>query len=135
MIRNNFQETRNEAQVIRNNLQVNRDEAQALRNNSQAHKNKASVHRDHDKTKTMDNTALDKINNKIGLINRIDNILSNVNMKLSNNVKSTYEAIHELEDEMYDDDPWSRLVELNRIKDILDDALNVISYEIYEKVE
>ena len=42
--------------------------------------------------------------------------------------------MHELQDEIYND-PWSRLVELNKIKDILDDALNVIRYEIHEKIE
>ena len=36
----------------------------------------------------------------------------------------------ELQDEIYND-PWLRLVELNKIKDILDDALNVVSKEIY----
>ena len=75
---------------------------------------------------------MDKINNKIDLINKIDKILSEVNMKLTNNVKSIYEAMHELQDEIYND-PWLRLVELNKIKDILDDALNVVSKEIYGK--
>ena len=36
----------------------------------------------------------------------------------------------ELQDEIYND-PWLRLVELNQIEDILDDALNVVSREIY----
>ena len=36
----------------------------------------------------------------------------------------------ELQDEIYND-PWLRLVELNKIEDILDDALNVVSKEIY----
>ena len=40
--------------------------------------------------------------------------------------------MHELQDEI-DNDPWLRLVELNKIKDILDDALNVVSKEIYGK--
>ena len=40
--------------------------------------------------------------------------------------------MHELQDEIYND-PWLRLVELNKIKDILDDALNVVSKEIYGK--
>ena len=40
--------------------------------------------------------------------------------------------MHELQDEIYDD-PWLRLVELNKINDILDDALNVVSKEIYGK--
>ena len=43
-----------------------------------------------------------------------------------------YEAVHELQDEIYDD-PWLRLVELNKIDTILDDALNVVWYEIYGK--
>ena len=41
--------------------------------------------------------------------------------------------MHELQDEIYND-PWLRLVELNKIKDILDDALNVVSKEIYGKI-
>ena len=36
----------------------------------------------------------------------------------------------ELQDEIYND-PWLKLVELNNIKDISDDALNVVSKEIY----
>ena len=40
--------------------------------------------------------------------------------------------MHELQNEIYND-PWLRLVELNKIKDILDDALNVVSKEIYGK--
>ena len=40
--------------------------------------------------------------------------------------------MHELQNEIYDD-PWLRLVELNKIDTILDDALNVVWYEIYGK--
>ena len=40
--------------------------------------------------------------------------------------------MHELEDEIYDDS-WLWLVELDKRKDILDDALNVVSKEIYGK--
>ena len=42
--------------------------------------------------------------------------------------------MHELQDEIYNNF-WLRLVKLNKIKDILDDALNVLWYEIYEKIE
>ena len=38
--------------------------------------------------------------------------------------------MYELQDEIYND-PWLRLVELNKIKHILDDELNVVSKEIY----
>ena len=40
--------------------------------------------------------------------------------------------MYELQDEIYND-PWLRLVELNKIKHILDDELNVVSKEIYGK--
>ena len=40
--------------------------------------------------------------------------------------------MYELQDETYND-PWLRLVELNKIKDILNDALDVVSNEIYGK--
>ena len=45
---------------------------------------------------------------------------------------SIHEAMHESEGEIYDDS-WLRLVELHKIKDILDDALNFVSKEIYGK--
>ena len=38
-----------------------------------------------------------------------------------------------LQDEIYSDDSWLRLVELSNIDTILDDALNVVWYEIYGK--
>ena len=40
----------------------------------------------------------------------------------------------ELQDEIQND-PWLRLVELNKIEDILNHALNVVSKEIYGKNE
>ena len=40
--------------------------------------------------------------------------------------------MHELQDEIYND-TWLRLIELNKIDTILDDALNVVWYEIYGK--
>ena len=38
-----------------------------------------------------------------------------------------------LKDEIYSDNSWLRLVKLNNIYVILDDAINVIVYEIYKK--
>ena len=46
-----------------------------------------------------------------------------------------YEVMHELQDEIYSDDSWLRLVELNKIDTIIDEALNVVWNEIYEKIE
>ena len=89
---------------------------------------------DNDKTKDKDkdNATLNKINNKIDLINKINKRLFEVNTKVTNKVKSIYEAICELQDEIYND-PQLRLGELNKIEDILDDPLNVVSKWIYEK--
>ena len=44
-----------------------------------------------------------------------------------------YEAMCELQDEIYSDDSWLRLVELNKIDAIIDEALNVLWNEIYGK--
>ena len=41
----------------------------------------------------------------------------------------------ELRDEIYSDDSWLRLVELNKLDAILDDALNVTWNMIYKKIE
>ena len=61
-------------------------------------------------------------NNKIDLINKTDEILSEVNTKVTNKVKSIYKAMRKLKDEIYND-PWLRLIELNKMNIILDDAL------------
>ena len=44
-----------------------------------------------------------------------------------------YGAVHELQDEIYSDDSWLRLVELNKIDAIIDEALNVVRNEICGK--
>ena len=148
VIRNNSQALRNKAQapknksriiknkekVPKNKSWIIRNESQVLRNESQSLRNDAFILRNNDKTKTKDkdNTTLDKINNKIDLINKVDKTLFEVNIKATNKVKSIYEALDELQDEIYND-PWLWLVELNKIEDILDDALNVVSKEIYGK--
>ena len=39
----------------------------------------------------------------------------------------------ELQDEIYSDDSWLRLVELNKIDAIIDEALNVVWKKFYRK--
>ena len=46
-----------------------------------------------------------------------------------------YGAVHELQDEIYSDDSWLRLVELNKIDAIIDEALNVYGMRFAEKIE
>ena len=42
-----------------------------------------------------------------------------------------HEAMCELQDEIYCDDSWLRLAELDKIDAIIDEALNVVWNEIY----
>ena len=86
-------------------------------------------YKDKDKTKTI----IDKINNKKNLINKINIRLSKAKTKVTNNIKSAYKAKCKLQDEIYLNDTWLRLDELNRIDTIFNDTLNVVWYEIYEK--
>ena len=81
------------------------------------------------KTKTKDKTKMKiKINNKINLINRINRRLAKLKTKVANKIKSVSKAMRKLQD-----DSWLRLVELNKIDDILDDVINLVRYEIYVK--
>ena len=68
---------------------------------------------------------LDKINNKTSIINETSIVLAEIKMKLKKKYKFIYESMCELQDDIYSDDSWLRLVELNKLDAILDDALNV----------
>ena len=70
--------------------------------------------------------ALDKINNKIDTINKIK-------VKIAMKVKLIYGSMCELQDEIYSDDSWLRLVELDKIDAIIGEALNVVRNEICGK--
>ena len=68
---------------------------------------------------------IDKINNKISIINETGTILAEIRMKLKKKHRLVYESMCELQDEIYNNDLWLRQVELNKLDAILDDALNV----------
>ena len=51
--------------------------------------------------------------------------------EITKKVELIYEAMCELQDEIYSDDSWLRLVELNKIDTIIDEALNVVWNAIY----
>ena len=44
-----------------------------------------------------------------------------------------YGVMVELQDEVYSDDSWLRLVELNKIDAIIDEAIDVVWNTFYEK--
>ena len=142
IIRNELHGLMNEAHLLRNNSQVVINEAHVIRNNSQVLRNEAQVLRDEDKTKTKtktknkdkDKTKIKiKINNKMNIINKIYIRLAKAKTEITNTIKSVHKAMRELKDEIYSDDSWLRLVKLNKIDVILDDAINVVRYEIYGK--
>ena len=95
--------------------------------------------KDKDKTtlkiKTEDKDQLDKINNKISVINKLNEGLAKVKADVTKKIELIYESMYELQDEIYSDDPWLRPVELEKIDAIIDEALNIILNMICGKVE
>ena len=78
------------------------------------------------KTKAEDKDRLDKINNKIDTINKMNKRLEKVKAEVTKKIELIYESMYELQDEIYSDDSWLRLVELEKIDAIIDEALNVV---------
>ena len=78
-----------------------------------------------DKTKTK-TIMLDKINTKISVINKLNERLVKVKADVTKKVELIYEGICELQGEIYSDDSWLRLVELNKIDAIIDKTLNIV---------
>ena len=78
------------------------------------------------KTKTKDKDTLHKIDNQKSAINKLNKGLAKVKAEVTKKVELIYEAMCELQGDVYSDDSWLRLVELNKIDAITDDALNVV---------
>ena len=85
------------------------------------------------KTKTEDKDTLDKTNNKIDTINKMNKKLAKVKTDVTKKIELIYESMYELQDEIYNDDSCLRLVELHKIDVIIDEALNVVWNAIGEK--
>ena len=86
----------------------------------------ADKDKDEDRNKTEDKNMLDKINNKIDTINELNNWLTKIKAEVTKKIELIYESMCELQDEIYSDDSWLRLVELEKIDAIIDEALNVV---------
>ena len=52
--------------------------------------------------------------------------LEKVKDEVTKKIELIYESMYELQDEIYSDDSWLRLVELEKIDAIIDEALNVV---------
>ena len=64
----------------------------------------------------------------MNLINRTYIRLKKPKTEITNKIKTVDKKIRELKGDL-----WSRAVKLNEIDAILDDAINVVRYEIYGK--
>ena len=88
-------------------------------------KNKTTL-KTNGKTKTKDKDTLHKIDIQKSAINKLNKGLAKVKAEVTKKVELIYEAMCELQGDIYSDDLWLRLVELNKIDAITDDALNVV---------
>ena len=84
------------------------------------------------KTKIKTKDMLDKINNKISTINRTNEGLAKIKADLTKKLNLIYEVMNELQDEIYSDDSWLRLVELDKIDAIIEEAFNIEWKVLYE---
>ena len=71
------------------------------------------------KTKTENKDLLDKINNKISMINSMHKLLANVEAELTKETELIHESICELQDEIYCNDSWLRSDDLDKIDAII----------------
>ena len=84
------------------------------------------------KTKIKTKDMIDKINNKISTINETTEGLANIKADLPKKLNLIYEVILELQDEIHSNDSWLRLVELDKIDVILEEAFNIVWKRLYE---
>ena len=75
---------------------------------------------------------LDKINNEISTINKTNEGLAKIKADLTKKLNLIYEVMTELQDEIYSDDSWLRLVELDKIDAIMKEAFNIVWKVLYE---
>ena len=66
------------------------------------------------------------------MINKTNEGLAKVKGEVAKKVELIYEAMVELQDEIYSDDSWLRLVELDKIDAIIEEAFNVVWKVLWE---
>ena len=74
----------------------------------------------------------DKINNKIRTINKTNEGLAKIKADLTKKRNLIYEVMTELQDEIYSDVSWLRLVELDKIGGIIEEAFNIVWKVLHE---
>ena len=92
-----------------------------------------NIRQPHQKIKFKTKDMLDKINNKISAINKTNEGLAKIKADLTKKLNLIYEVMTELQDEIYSDDSWLRLVESDTIDAITEEAFNIVWKALYEK--
>ena len=75
---------------------------------------------------------LDRINNRISKINTVNERLARMKADVVKKHNLIYEVMTELQDEIYSDDLWLRLFELDKIDAITEEAFNIVWKVLYE---
>ena len=75
---------------------------------------------------------LDRINNRISKINTVNERLARMKADVVKKHNLIYEVMTELQDEIYSDDLWLRLFELDKIDAITEEAFNIAWKVLYE---
>ena len=75
---------------------------------------------------------LDRINNRISKINTVNERLARMKADVLKKHNLIYEVMTELQDEIYSDDLWLRLFELDKIDAITEEAFNIVWKVLYE---
>ena len=83
------------------------------------------------KTKTENKDLLDMINKRIDTINKSNKLLVKLKAEVTKKMELIYESMCELQDKIYSDDSWLRLVELNKIDVIIEEAIDVVWKALY----
>ena len=81
---------------------------------------------------TKTRTMLDMINNKIRRINTVNERLARMKADVVKKHNLIYEAVTELQNEIYSDDAWLTSVELDKIDVIIEEAFNIVWEMLYE---
>ena len=92
-----------------------------------------NIRQPHQKIKFKTKDMLDKINNKISAINKTNEGLAKIKADLTKKLNLIYEVMTELQDEIYSDDSWLRLVESDTIDAITEEEFNIVWKALYEK--
>ena len=89
------------------------------------------------KTKTENKDLLDMINKRIDTINKSNKLLAKLKAEVTKKIELIYESMCELQDKIYGDDSWLRLVELNKIDAMseMKNETNMIDEKIHKVSE